>query len=638
MQATAAALAPPPPPDPWDWACEHLHFGDGDAIPGKFDAAAFAWARRPLECLSPEHPAREVSIRGSAQIGKTTMLIGSTIGCWLDRAPANILVVHPTAAAGANWSKDKLMSMRRDVPRMRVVLPSVNARESIAFVPSADGRSILYVEASGSASGLSSKTCPRVVMDDLSKFEDNPLGDPESLAVSRASAHEEGGKILRVSTAMLVGDCRISRAVERGTDERWHIPCPHCAHMHALEWENFEPSIDPADPASACFSCPACGADIRDDDLRRVVPLGAWVARNPGGDHPSFTIWRAYVPFRRLASIARDWLIARGDARAEHTFYNDVLGLPYEAASDAPRWESLRDRAELADAADVAQRGRIPARRPILACGVDVQGDRIEWHLRAFGRDGRAHTVDYGVIAHAIATDAGRAALDALLRRAWRNMSGRDAMIDRLAIDQGAYTADVESWARRHPQTRVVMVKGASSAIAPLYAVQKSLRRRDGTVRRRQKQAYLVNVSALKASLYAALRQDDPEGRGYQSFAPGLGEDFYRQLTAERRVVKRNRAGVMQSTWELVTPTSRNEVLDTALYADIAARLHGWREWTDAEWDAAEASADAPPPDAQPDLLELAARPIPPSARQAPPSPPPDPVRAAFAVIRRSLT
>jgi phage terminase large subunit GpA-like protein len=633
MRATADALTPPPSPDPWTWACEHLVFGPKSPRPGPLDQRVFAWAQRILECLNPEHPAREVTLRGSAQFGKTETIIGAALGCWFDRDPCNVLVVHPTGSAAADWAKDKWASFRAENARMRVVFGRGSDRDSIDFQPTLDRRGILYVENSGSPSGLSGKTCPRVVKDDLAKWEPNPKGDPETLADSRAGAFEDGAKILSTSTPMVRGACRISRAYERGTAEVWEVPCPHCGEHAALEWENFEPNIDAENPAAAHFTCPRCGGAIEESHRDAIVPLGRWRATNPKGDHPSFHMWRAYMPFRSWESIARAWLVAKGDAAAEQTVYNDVLGLPYEQASEAPKWEALRDRTENAAPADQTPLGRIPPRRPLLTAGVDCQGDRLEATIRAHGRDGRAHTVLHLVIPHHIGEDAAHAALDALLKRTWRNAAGRDLPLDRLTIDGGTYTDDVWAWAKRHPWNRVCITKGASSGTGPIYALQKFERRADGKVKRAQKRAYVVNVSALKAKLYADLRKEDPEARGFQSFATGLGDAYFRQLAAERRVLRRNRFGVMESRWEIAESDGRNEALDCAIMADVAARLAGSATMGDAEWDALEAARDTPPaalPGETPDLFDA-----PPPVAAAPPKATTaaaavDPVLAAF--------
>lgn len=636
LGAIATAMAPPPPPDVAAWAERHLQFDQGSPFPGPYDASRFPMLRRIHEVLSPEHPAREVTVRGSAQIGKTEAVIKPFLGCIFDMAPRNTLVVHPTAVAAAEWVRTKWMPFRRANARMRKVFgTSAGQLDSMGYQETLDRTCSLRTVSAGSPSELSGTTRPNAVMDDLSKFESTDMGDPESLTMSRAEAFEDA-KILRASTPMISGACRVTHAYLRGTAEEWRMPCPHCEERQALKWENFR--VDEDEPGRSHFTCERCGCEILFKHRDAMVAAGEWIATNPKGDHPSFHLWRAIMPFRDWRSIAVSWLQAKGDPAREQTFFNDVLGLPYEQASDAPQWELLRQRAENADVP--TPKARIPARLPVLACGVDCQADRIEWQVVAFGRENRAHVVDYGIIPHHIGEDAGRAALDALLKRTWRNAAGRDIALDRLAIDGGTYTDDVWEWAKRHPWNRVSIAKGANSDKGATYQLQKFERRRDGKAKRRQKRAYMVNVSNLKAVLYADLKKEDPGARGHQSFAAGLEDSYFRQLCAERRVLKRNRFGVMESRWEVVEKDGRNEALDTRVYADFAARLAGSRDMTESEWDALEAERDAPPPDAEPDLFDrpIAAAPPPaPSApvRTAEAAPPTNDVAARFAALRK---
>ena len=69
------------------------------------------------------------------------------------------------------------------------------------------------------------------------------------------------------------------------------------------------------------------------------LPNYGWIADNPAAKDPSFHIWRAYAPTRDWESIAREWLSAEGDPQAEQAFFNDVFGLEYEGAAEAPPWE-----------------------------------------------------------------------------------------------------------------------------------------------------------------------------------------------------------------------------------------------------------------------------------------------------------
>ncbi|GHF71107.1 phage terminase large subunit family protein [Seohaeicola zhoushanensis] len=621
--ALAEAIAPPPKPDITRWCEENIVFDERSPMPGPFRIDRFPFLREIHEVLSPEHPAREVTIRGSAQWGKTVSIVNPVVGAWHEFGPLDSLVVHPTTSAATEWVDNKWLPMRRQAPSLKRIFGDGRGDNKDAkFNQETLSRNgSLKVASAGSPDDLAGTTRRLVVMDDVAKFEMTAKGDPEALAESRASGFEDA-KLLRVSTSQIKGTCRISKAYDRSDRRLYFVPCPHCGHEAPLTWENFRKNLDPERLHAACFSCDDCGGVISHADKEKIVGLGRWIPQNPAGDHPGFHLWRAYAPQRDWASIAIDYARVMGwtsvrtsgeteaaiaekvEAETEQTFYNDVLGLPYEQASKGPDWELLRNRVENAPEGEGRPRSVVPARGVILTAGVDCQGDRIEVHVVAFGENYRRWVVDYTVIPHHIGDDEGRAALDALLKTTWRTERGLRLPLDMMAIDGGTYTEDVWSFAKRWPWSRVIIVKGSNSATGPVMVPQQFERRADGAAKRRQKRGWNLNVGQLKADFYTWLDKDDPIERGYCHFPRGMGDEYYRQVTSEVRVLKRSRTGVVTSSWELVEPTRRNEGLDTMNYAEAAARRKGWTSLTAEQWAAFEAERGAAPLEPQPDLFD----------------------------------
>jgi len=627
--AIAAAMNPPEPPDITRWCEQNIEFDERSPMPGAFNIERFAFLKEIHEVLSPEHPCREVTIKGSAQWGKTVSIIQPTLGAWHAYCPLDSLVVHPTSSAATEWVDNKWKPMRRQAPSLRAVfgdgLTGGANRDQKFNQETLDRNGSLKVASAGSPADLTGTSRRLVILDDLAKFEMTDKGDPEALAESRASGFEDA-KILRVSTALIKGTCRITRAYARSDQRIYEVPCPNCGHRAPLTWENFKTHIDPENLAAACFHCDSCQEAIRHGHKEQMVRAGRWRAQNPKGDHPGFFLWRAYAPQRDWASIAVEYARVMGwtrletssetaagakadvEAETEQTFWNDVLGLAYEQATDAPDWEALRDRTEKAEDTEGSvkplRKGVFPATGFIATAGVDCQDDWTELQIKAFGRNRRRWTIEHKIIPHHIGSDECRVALNAYLKKEWRTELGLPVTLDALAIDSGAFTDDVWSWAKTHPWSRVIIVKGRSGDTGPLMEPMKFERRKDGKAKRRQRRGFIVNVSSLKGQFFTWLRQEDPLERGYCHFAYGLGDEFYRQITSEVRVLTRARSGVVTAKWELVEPTRRNEVLDTEMYAEAAARRKGWASMTDDQWDELDAERGQVPKDAQPDLFD----------------------------------
>lgn len=608
----ADVLEPPPPVDYLAWAEQNIVFSKRESpqFPGPYNRERFCYFDEILRALSPDDPCRIVTLSKSAQLGGT-VLANIFTGGSMDMDPVDFLYVHPTEDNAARWSKTKLKPMLSGTAALRDIFPmkARDGQDSVLYKERRDGRGAIQISGANSPASLSMVTMARQVQDDLAKWDMNPAGDPETQADSRSEG-VDFAKIFKISTPMVVPGCRITKNFEAGSQEELEVPCPHdeCGHMQVLTWENMLASLDEEHPEKAHFTCEACGAAIEEYHRPKMLRGSKWVARNPKmlRYHRSFHIWSAYSHLQSFERIARRWLAAKGDPPKEQTFWNDTVGKAYRALGESPPWEEIRDRASESDYAH----GTIPAGFPLLTCGVDCQGDRVEWQLVAWGANKRRAVVEYGVFAGHISDEGCQAKLNGLLRQGFRNAYGRKIEIDLLAIDGNAYTEEVWEWARKHPASRVIMVRGVPSESAPLLAQVKKERNRRGKLVRYSKRFFNFASSVMKMGLYRNLKKTDPEERGYVALPKGLEDEFYRQLTAEKRKAQRAKSGFTRYLW-VKDPNQANEGLDTHLQAEAAAQRLGVRSLPDEEWDRLAAKRECPPEDVQGDFEDLlmAARP-----------------------------
>lgn len=584
------------------WAENNIVFSELESpdYPGPYNRRLFRYFDELLRALSPDDLCRIVTLAKSAQIGGTVVANIYTGGS-MDMDPSWFLYVHPTENNAERWSKMKLAPMLRSTSALTALFPkkSRDGLDSLLYKERADGRGAIQISGANSAASLSQVTMKRQVQDDLSKWENNSGGDPETQADSRSRGVEEA-KIFKISTPLVMPGCRITANFEAGSQEYPYVPCPHCDHFQVLEWENMLANLNEDKPEDAHFTCIECGTEIREYHRQAMVDRIEWRALNPSQKrfHRSFYIWSAYSPLQSWERIAREWLSAKGDPASEQTFLNDTVGKAYVAAGEAPPWESLRDRGNNSD----YPKGRIPAGGIVFTIGIDCQDDRVECQLVAFGRDFRRFVVDYMVIPGHISEKTTRDRLDALVVQAWPNSYGRKISPDKVAIDGNAYTEDVWDWAKRHPASRVVMVRGGNSDSAPLtQRVKKERNAKTGKLLRYSKRFYTFNASVLKMALYRNVGKNDPLDRGYVAFPTGFEDEYYRQLTAERRVPKKRKDGFTEYKWEK-DANQANEALDTMNQAEVAAILFGIRGMPDGIWDRMESERESFPPEAQLDF------------------------------------
>ncbi|MDW9792173.1 terminase [Sinorhizobium meliloti] len=609
-EVLAEICEPPPAVDYLKWAKENIVFSERITDhPGPYNEDLVPFFSEILRALSPEDPCNIVSLAKSAQIGGTICANIFTLGS-LDMAPGDFLYVHPTEENAARWSKTKLMPLVREMPAVAKLFSqnSRDASNSVLYKERIDGRGAIQAAGANSPAGLSMISPRKQVQDDLAKWQMNEAGDPEVQADSRSKAFFNG-KIFKISTPMVSPGCKITSNYQEGTQETYHVPCPHCHELQELRWENMRDHIDPEHPEQAHFVCIHCGCEIHEHHREWMVKPenGAkWVAKYPerGRRHRSFRIWMAYSPFERWENLAREWLTVQAGgpenrekgSGAEQTFWNDWLGLAFEADNKAIDWEVLRDRAE----DHGFQRGVIPAEALALVLGMDVQGDRVEWLLVGYGRNRYRAVIDHGVVDHRAGSHLGdakehsghisepevRAALDRLLQREWLDDAGRKRTADRVAIDGNAYTDDVWNWVRKHPKSRVIMVRGGNTEAAPPIVQTKEYDRKGKPKKQKWSSRFFTfNASAFKIRLYRDYKKDDPEQAGYVRFARGFGDDFYQQATSEARVPEKTRSGHTRYVWKLAEG-KRNEIIDMLNQSLAGAYRWGVPYWTDEEWDA----------------------------------------------------
>jgi phage terminase large subunit GpA-like protein len=311
------------------------------------------------------------------------------------------------------------------------------------------------------------------------------------------------------------------------------------------------------------------------------------VASKPFNGHASFHVWAAYS-FNAKATWAHiaDAFVkaAAGGPEKLRAFVNTWLGETWKEKGEAPDWQRLYNRRETYTV------GTVPRGGLFLTAGVDVQKDRVEWGVVAWGRGKRSWWVDYGVELGDTSSveNAVWQKLDALLARRFRSESGVELPIAMLAVDANYNSQVVYAWGRKYPLSRVVAVRGDHhnsktflGALTPVDVAINGMKLEGGY------KVWNIGVNVGKAELYGWLRLEQPaEGKdappGYIHF-PQFGETFFKGLTAEQLVTYRKKSGHQKTEWEIIKGR-RNEPLDVANYARAAAAIAGLDRLQESDW------------------------------------------------------
>lgn len=588
--AWCAGRTPEPVLTVSEWAEQHrMLTSRGSAEPGKWANTRTPYLVEVMDCLSPSNRARRVVFMKGAQIGATESG-NNWIGFAIQHAPAAMLAVQPTVELAKRFSRQRIDPLLESTAGLRVLVSPAKERDSGNTMLSKDfPGGILVMTGANSAVGLRSMSARYLFLDEVDAYPGDVEGEGDPIALAEARARTFGArrKVFLVSTPTIAGQSRIEREYEASDQRRFFVPCPHCA---AMQWLRFELlRWDKGKPATVAYHCDECGAAIPERHKTAMLARGEWRGTAIAQDQHTvgFHISALYSPVGWLSweQIARDWEAAQGDDRAIKTFKNTVLGQTWQETSEAPDWQRLYDRRE------DWPRGTVPQGGLFLTAGADVQRDRIEVSVWAWGFDRQSWLIVHRVLEGNPFELAVWARLREMLDEQWRLDSGRPIGLSMTAIDSGdgMTTAEVYSFARTVGATRVIAVKGQDGLRQALGTPSDAEVKRGGK-RIGGLKVWPVGSSYLKGELYGWLRLDPPTEESGDIHPPAYvhlpihsaGEEFCRQLTAERLVIRDGRNGFRKMEW--VKSRERNEALDCRVYARAAAVFYGSEDMTPRHW------------------------------------------------------
>lgn len=553
----AAVWTPPPDLSVSEWADSYrMLSSESSAEPGRWRTDRAPYQRGIMDAAS-DASVREVVVMSSAQIGKTEFLL-NIIGFYIHQDPSPIMLLQPTLDMAEAFSKDRLAPMVRDTPALQGKIADARARDS--------GNTLLHKKFPGgqitmaganSPASLASRPIRVVMCDEVDRYpmSAGTEGDPVSLAKKRTATFWNR-KVVLVSTPTIAGISRIEAAFKQSDQRRYHVPCPHCGHMHVLSWRNVV--FDEAAPQNAQMVCPSCGAMFSDQDKPRMLSRGQWVASAPHTGVAGFHLNELYSPWRKFGDVAADFLAAKDFPEKLKTWVNTSLG---EA------WEDREGDAVDADSL-MARRGAwgdqsLPEDVVAVFVGADTQDDRLEATRVAVLPGPRLRVISHHVIAGAPAEPAVWEQMDALLRETLRTEDGRELGVYAACIDAGGHHASaVLDFCERRKSRKVWAIRGKSGP-HPIWP-----KRYSRSQKHKNKQQWMIGVDTGKdwlRSAFAVKSEDMPHHIGFSGDA-SLDERYFRQLTEERRTLSYTKQGRPVRTWK-AKAGARVETWDCLNYA-----------------------------------------------------------------------
>lgn len=391
------------------------------------------------------------------------------------------------------------------------------------------------------------------------------------------------------------------------------LACQHCkAKVEAAAAKARD--VDTDEIERAWYECEACGQEI--DEHQKTAMMEEWPAglarhihQQPGpgqvladDDQDPHAIWamvrgelRRYRPrYTRSLSwhvsalysplgwfswskAVKQFLEAKKGGYDEETgesliqvFHNTVLGEAYDIPGEQPKVNVIRQRCEPYELATV------PAGGLVLCGGVDVQGDRLEVEVDAFGEGEECWLVDFQVIQGDPSKHGPGSVweeLEQLRDRAYLHAGGQKLRMWAMAVDSGYLTQDVYDFCRRNAHRHIFATKGDRGEAGKPVLSNASWVDVDYRGKKIKKGVQLrhVGTDTSKERLYRRLDLEVP-GPGYQHFPRALHAEYFDQLTSEK-VIRRVVRGQEKREW--VKTRERNEALDLKILCYAAGIYAG---------------------------------------------------------------
>jgi phage terminase large subunit GpA-like protein len=592
MEAVARAWELPEKLTVSQWADRHRKLSSkSSAEPGDWRTDRNPLLREPMDALSDHHPCSQVTAMFCSQFGKSEIL-NNWVGYTIDHSPAPMLLIQPTVEVMERYSKQRIEPMIAASERLREKVPSARKRDS--------GNSLLLKEFPGgmvimgganSSASIASMPIKKLGMDEVDKYpgalgaEGSTLKQAEQRQVTFARS-----KQLNTSTPIRLpvddddlGGSAIYRKYQASSRGAYHVPCPHCGHLQELLFEHlrWEKETDQRGvrvhrPETAVYMCqgPDCGLAIEESakhEMLRDQAMGGqarWVHERPWiTDHLGYRANALYTPIglgRSWAEIAEEWLEACRDRSKLVTFWNLVLGLPFDDHADRMSEQDLEAAAE-----DYPLRV-VPRGYYVLTASVDTQPDRLEFLVRAWGPGERSVVIDDVKLYGDPEKPEVWAELTKARRQTFANAHGMSLRISMTAIDTGgSNTAAVYRYCREHRHDCVMAVKGSSQRKAPVLNKprKQDLKNNRGEYAKHGVMLWMVGTDTAKEVLFARLSAwaETPVEQAEQRLVrltKRLGNDFFRELTAEV-------FDAASGLWKKLR--ARNEALDKMVYSHAAA-------------------------------------------------------------------
>src|ERR1700739_3286384 len=278
---------------PSEWYESRMVMPKGSAFPGPIRYDRTPYWREPVDCFDPNHPAKDITIMGPAQMGKSIMVLNPIVGFTIEQNPGNILFL----TGHSDLTKKAVLKIDYMIDNCGIrylIKPSIlKARNSRTGDTNTDKEFFGGDFKSGSITNhnmLRQNDVKIALSDDLDagQLAKDDTGSTVDLIKGRTKAYENVCKRAWISTPQKLGESLIAIQFENSDQRYFYIEC-QCCHepivlerniqvtdkdMAGLTWklDNF----GRVEPSSVGYICQLCGNFFTDKNKEKFLRGGYW--------------------------------------------------------------------------------------------------------------------------------------------------------------------------------------------------------------------------------------------------------------------------------------------------------------------------------------------------------------------------
>lgn len=590
-------------------------------FPGALSYDKTPYTREIIDCFAPDHPAREITIMGAAQFGKTASVIVPVIGWIIANDPGNIIMTvgHESLIEEAMNKIDAML----DVTGLRKLIKPSAQRARLQKTGDTNTKKEFPLGYFKLATANNPKIWRQAdykfgLLDDYEavKAGSKTAGSTRELIQKRFTAYNMTRKILYCSSPEREANSNILEVYNLGDKRKFLIPCPLCGVYIELKWsiEGQEQQqagmtwqLDDENkliPSSVGYTCQECMGFFTDQNKSDYVTKGHWkpTAKPFRPEYVSFQMSSWYSPhgMSDWEHYVYQWLECHpvGQKREEgkyQTFLNLNAGEPYIETGEQIEANRLQKNIRnypiniIPESISMKDgNGKIV----LLTCACDLNGKledaRLDYEVLAYSESGASYSIIHGSIGTFIPNESGKKnkvdrekwtyenhkqnnvwkEFDKILGTIWKTDTGRNMKIFISGVDTGYCELQAFTYIDSS-NFYVIGLKGDKEDKYVKFGIEVP----NYKVGQSRSKLYMLRVGQIKDDLQSLINlrwdsgNDDIQPAGFMNFPiPSEGKylltNYFSHYEAEQRILDKENNFI----WQKKTATAQNHLFDCRIY------------------------------------------------------------------------